>query len=332
MQSPLRSARSWRSRGLRGHSRHFDGWHSYRPGIASGHAPPLLPDLPDLRASWCRRGVNPYNNTQTAGEVVDKDIPWADPSRCALCGTQTKLCDSHIIPEMCYKPCYETIGTERKAILISGDAAVIKKPFIRKGVYCKLLCRSCEELINREYEMPFSDTWMSGRCIPQPFPSGPFVISCGEYRKFQLFHNSVLWRAGVAAMRFGRQFAWPQVYLAPKHEKRLRAMVFSGDLGNVTEYPVSGFFIVNPENPTKWMPEIIQEPIPKRIWGMNGFSTIFGGVNWIYWCSGHINPAVQRIALQPDGTLMTHSASIFENEELMHTHEEDFRRTGGHRR
>jgi hypothetical protein len=61
-----------------------------------------------------------------------------------------------------------------------------------------------------------------------------------DYRRFKLFHLSILWRASIATLAdFGA------VELG-EHAESLRRMILAGDAGSASMYPVAGTLIVRP--------------------------------------------------------------------------------------
>jgi hypothetical protein len=249
---------------------------------------------------------------------------------CALCHLQRQLRNSHVLPELCYKPLYETAGTERRAILIARDDARHKKPYLREGLRHPLLCADCEGFLSREYEEPFAKHWMSGACLPQNLTSGLQLVQTYDYRRFKLFHLSVLWRAGIDAQRFGRESPWHRVYLG-KHEERLRTLIRSGDPGQPGEYPIAGWFVTQPTEPQRWTPGAIHLPVPHQVFGMNCYKVMFAGASWVWFCSSHTASETTTITLRTDGVLSMTTRSILEDKNVLATFAEDFHRTGGRR-
>ena len=67
-------------------------------------------------------------------------------AKCFLCQKDGKvLIDSHIFPEFLYNPLYDE---NHQYFVVSSDSSKkIKRP--RKGIYEKLFCRDCEDILEK---------------------------------------------------------------------------------------------------------------------------------------------------------------------------------------
>ncbi len=114
-------------------------------------------------------------------------------SVCKLCLKDIKLCKSHIYPEYMYKHCYDEGHT-----YIEFDAekdSYNKKR--RKGLYEKLLCRDCEDII-MEYEN-YAKSVLYDEAKPHIYSGNKgFIKKEYDYKLFKLFVLSLLWRASVS--------------------------------------------------------------------------------------------------------------------------------------
>lgn len=142
---------------------------------------------------------------------------------CELCLQESKLCDSHIIPEFAFRPTYDETG---RAVEIRGERA--KK--LQKGYREKLLCPRCEDKLNEGWEKYFKEVWFDRPALPVHPTEGFFTIEGLAYRRFKLFHLSVLWRASVAQ---GDPFR--KVKLPAEDEEQLRRMLEADNPGPVAE-------------------------------------------------------------------------------------------------
>jgi len=146
---------------------------------------------------------------------------------CNLCGENRELCNSHIIPEFCYKPLYD--DNHRVARVNLPDERRLFSP-IQKGFREHLLCRNCEGLLNDRYERPFKKYWDKVQ-LPTSPPGAK--IAGFDYASFKLFHLSILWRAGVCSGKGLKESLGP-------YEEKLRAMLLSNNPGPVAHYPILG--------------------------------------------------------------------------------------------
>ncbi len=112
---------------------------------------------------------------------------------CKLCDEQQTLCDSHIIPEFCYRALYDE---RHKAVLVKNEPARESK--LQKGFRERLLCPDCEAFLNESYEKYFKEIWFDlGKC-PSTTDERVIRVDGLDYRRFKLFHLSVLWRASIS--------------------------------------------------------------------------------------------------------------------------------------
>jgi hypothetical protein len=145
---------------------------------------------------------------------------------CKLCLKESKLSDSHIIPEYFYKGIYDdkhkltSLSTEPKENLKRRS----------KGLYEKMLCEECENMINIEYEN-YGINILDGALGSFKYNLSKFtIINNVDYAKFKLFQLSILWRASVARNSF-----FSLISLGP-HEEKIRKMLLEKNPGEKHEY------------------------------------------------------------------------------------------------
>ncbi len=121
---------------------------------------------------------------------------------CKLCGTNTVLCNSHIIPEFFYLPMYVK---ERKIFEIHPKIDKKDKTH-QKGLREHLLCKNCETKLS-DYE-----TYVSGiyKKITYnndaPLSSGLRNFTNLDYKKFKNCYLSILWRMSISSIEFCKNF------------------------------------------------------------------------------------------------------------------------------
>ena len=231
------------------------------------------------------------------------------PTRCALCTNQAAIRNSHVVPKFCFEPLRDA---KNRMHLLTGNDADSHKPFTQDGPKHYLLCDACEGLINDRYEKPFKRIWFDRPIFPQSLPDGVIQFTVPDPAAFKLFHLSVLWRAGAAAIRYRDTSPWSDVVLH-HHEPRLRAMLLAGDAGSSEEYPFCGYFPVFPGNPTVPLMDLFVPPLQTKVFGMNAIRLQFAGVDWIYTLSSHMDHQFAQIRFQSDGTFSTMRVSMLEN-------------------
>ena len=224
---------------------------------------------------------------------------------CKLCLQPKKLCRSHIIPDLCYKPIKDSKGRIQS---IKANPHVHGPSTLQSGIWEQLLCADCEKHLNLNFEIPFKQFWIDQAPLPDHV-HGLTSITAPDYRQFKLFHNSILFRAGVSSHQM-----FSNVYLADKHRDRLRDMLLNCDAGTESEYPVACAAIVDQYD--RVMHDFIPQPYANCNYGMNSYCFIFSGCLWVYFCSSHIHPNVKQLALQPDGTLNLIPSLIYNNQHI----------------
>jgi len=194
---------------------------------------------------------------------------------CALCLQEKILCDSHIYPEFFYKKVYE----ENHIFYGFRNDPEVRPKLHRKGVYEPLLCKDCEEHINK-YEDYAAKVLFGG--VQKTIEQFPEKIVAGEllYDKFKLFELSLLWRSGVSKLP---EFA--NIKLA-RHEEILRKMIYDDNPGEQYDY---GCFISFIPNVQELMNRMVYplEPLNRKIWGFQIYRGIFGGLFWAFVVSSH---------------------------------------------
>lgn len=224
----------------------------------------------------------------------------AAPSRsqgvCRLCGRETRLLLSHILPEFLLKPAYDDKHRAREHTLRQHPVADIQKRLIQKGHREKLLCTNCETRFSR-YERYFASIWYGPQALrPSCGDLRGFIIQGLEYKPFKLFHLSILWRCGMSAreefhsVRLGR------------HGQKIANLLLADDPGPPNEYPIGAVALVNPDT-NEFMEGFVNSPISRRVEGHRVYIVAFGGCMWCYGVSSHHAPWFPR-SLHPDGSLV----------------------------
>lgn len=218
-------------------------------------------------------------------------------AECRLCQQDCKLCKSHIVPEFLYVPLY---NTDNKMMAISGRGGKGWKP-LQIGVWDYLLCADCEQHLNREYEQPFLTQWTPASRLPDRMPLGGAHSAVFDYPTFKLFHLSILFKASVSS-----KSTFQEVRLG-SHENRIRTMLLAKDPGQVWEYPILAFAVLNARCEVER--RIITCPIAARYEGHNVYGQIYDGAMWWISVSSHRNDMFCRAGLQSTGhmTLVANS-------------------------
>jgi hypothetical protein len=148
---------------------------------------------------------------------------------CALCHSDSELCESHIYPKFTYKRMREDEG---RFLELSTSRKNPDGRTAQDGFKEKLLCLSCEALFQKSEEY-FARVVNQKKLfdLPRPTDGKKWVRVHGfDYSRAKLFLLSILWRTHASKHpRF-------QMRLGDKHSNRLREMLLASDPGPSTEY------------------------------------------------------------------------------------------------
>jgi len=214
-----------------------------------------------------------------------------NPTPCALCCQSKPLRKSHVVPEFAYKPAYD----EKHRLVEYDPVAQQKTGLPQKGLYCRLLCDDCEQLINEEYEKPFLSYWRDGDVL-EPLATCELVVLDGiDYPTFKLFHLSVLFRAHASDLS---NFADIQL---GEHAETVRQMVLCGDCGDHSQYPILCWAIC--DNRDQILYAFVGPGHMIELDGAQGYCFTFCGCEWRYMITLDDIPQFAECCLQRDGTL-----------------------------
>lgn len=218
---------------------------------------------------------------------------------CKLCNNYSRLVESHIIPEFCYKPLYD----ELHRFPGCSDAQDGKIDIYQKGLKEKMLCNHCENTLSK-YESYVRDVLYGNNGIINKKDNNKEV----DYKKFKLFALSILWRASVA-----QEKSFQKVKLGGYHEEKLRELFFSGTPGKYYEY---GFFLsFNIGDDEKVIDDLMNNPDWKRIRdGHRLYRFLFVGIWWMFFVSNHSKSLPEEFfSLKEDGKLTIYEKKLSEN-------------------
>lgn len=218
-------------------------------------------------------------------------------SMCKLCKQERELCNSHIIPEFVHASLYDDGG---KMIGFKFGEEGIRSHLVQKGLREPLLCASCEQLLNHDYEQPNVGLWRKLASHEEEVPSGwaPFSTPDGakgihvrdiDYSSFKLLLLSMLWRSSVSRRR-----EFEAVELGP-YEERLRRMLLEGNPGAKLDFPCIVFLYKKPG--------VLLSPMRQRVNGHLMYHFILTTVQIWFFVSGHASQeSVVTMALSEDGS------------------------------
>ncbi len=193
---------------------------------------------------------------------------------CPLCGNEGNLCESHVVPEFLFKPAYDT--SHRLKFFNRGSSG---SRIFQKGFHSKLLCLSCEKILNEKYEQPMSKIWK--RVIPDKPPSNIFLCQDIDFNLLKLFHLSILWRASVC-----KHENYSHVSLGNFHEIQIKNLILEGNPVPANKCPIFGE-IITIRGTGKAMKGFVTSFSPKRVNGHRCYPFFYGGCVWQTFVSSH---------------------------------------------
>ena len=217
---------------------------------------------------------------------------------CRLCKAESKLCNSHIIPEFCYKGLYD----EKQRLIDVYDWRNEKTRFRNIGIREPLLCLNCEAHFAR-YERHcrrlFSDP------LPQPRAGTKRFLDLPRLDIFKLryFLLSILWRASESSDDF-----FKHVDLGLKHSEILRNHLLADTLPSYDEYGCWALALHYENKPLK---DLILEPTPSRIEDHKVYRFVFTGLVLFCFVSSHpISEMYRKCLIGNSKTVTIHRADL----------------------
>jgi hypothetical protein len=212
-------------------------------------------------------------------------------SICRLCKTDKQLRNSHIVPEFLHDDLYN----EKHQLSGINGVGTQNRQILQKGIREPLLCEDCEQHINEHYEKPFREQWLQKSPLPTVLAVHHIHWGNFDYSSFKLFHLSVIFRASVSSLA-----TYQAVSLGP-HEERIRNMILSRNPGLPWQYPMFGRVVVQPETRSPFL--MVSAPELLSFKGHRCYGMMYGGVYWCFCISSHRNLDLERIGLQPNGSM-----------------------------
>lgn len=194
---------------------------------------------------------------------------------CKFCRTDQPLCESHIIPELLFRPLYDD-KHRAKSIALDGSGP----RHIQKGIRERLFCQECEQFLSSRYERYFAEAWYQTNVIPNPVNMQFFEMRGLDGARVHLFHLSFLWRASVASdAQFG------VVQLGP-HEEPIRQLLRDEDPAAMRRYPVFGSLLYFAHN-HKPCTGLVTSPSTSMFDGYRLYGFCYAACFWNFVVSSH---------------------------------------------
>lgn len=217
---------------------------------------------------------------------------------CRLCQADTKLSNSHVIPELCYKELYDA----KHRLIDMYDYRNDKIRFRQIGYREPMLCATCEKHFAR-YERHCRRLFSDPLPHPRAGTTRFFDLPRLDDFKLRYFFLSILWRASESKGTF-----FQHVNLGPKHSELLRNHLLADTLPPFDEY---GCWALALHYENKPMKDFIVEPTPGRIEGHKVYRFIFSGIVLFCFVSSHPIPEMYRKCLiGGTGAVTIHRADL----------------------
>ena len=188
---------------------------------------------------------------------------------CALCLQEKELCRSHIIPEFLYKPFYDS---KHRYTGIHSDEKITLH---QSGAYEELLCRGCEEKLNK-HETYVSRHLANLHVNFNTLQIGELFHFNIDYKSGKLFFMSVLWRMSISAHSFFKDFS------ITLYNESLRKLILADDPGNVSTF---GCFALIPLINGKFIQDWHINPHTAKIKADDVCCVVIGGICYIFFLS-----------------------------------------------
>jgi hypothetical protein len=163
---------------------------------------------------------------------------------CRLCGDRRALCRSHALPESAFRPLLK--DGEGKAIVIVDDRTTpIHYSSDSWGV--NLLCRECEEKLNRAYDQYGIDVLKGHRCSVSR-GAGWVTFTGIDKQRFRMFFLSLLWRISVSHHECYQNINLPsdweqEIHSALRDANKVRGSLFTVRVFRLRDSTDGGFSV-----------------------------------------------------------------------------------------
>lgn len=207
---------------------------------------------------------------------------------CRLCGANTKLQNSHIIPEFVYKSMYDKKHTFMKI----SSSPYRKTQLLKKGLREKLLCYNCEQKLSR-YENYIYKFIYEGKKGQGILKNSIVYLKNLDYKQIRIYYLSIIWRMSIASHAI-----FAKVSLGP-HEERIKNLIDKDDPGDPSQY---GFLCVAPLIENQIYSDWILQPLCGKFENHKTYCVLIGGLLYIYFISSHgVSQSIQKGFIQKNG-------------------------------
>ncbi len=198
--------------------------------------------------------------------------------------------NSHIIPEFIYKPLYDKNHKFYGLNMTSKH----KEDFHQKGIREYLLCRECEQKIQK-HEDYVAKIFNGKQPLTKSTHNNIITLSSINYKKFKLFALSILWKCSVSNLPEFKDCA------LGNHEKKIHDMICNDNPGKALDYP---FFLGSVLDNNELADDLIVPPTKTRLENHRCYRLVFCGLSWVFIVSSHPKPEIiKNLCLKENGTV-----------------------------
>lgn len=203
-----------------------------------------------------------------------------------------------------YKPLYDPDEHKFHALT---NALKERNRRLQLGIWEYLLCLECEKRLQKNELYVRNLLFEKNVRLRGNRYKNAFVLYNLDYDRFKLFQLSILWRASVTSRR-----EFKKLNIAPRHEQRLRRMIFEGIPGEKYEY---GCLLLAIVDRGKLVQELVMPPEFFKRGGHRFTFMTFGGFIWLFIISSHMDKFTDyKFSLSKEGTLVVFKKELFELE------------------
>ncbi len=220
---------------------------------------------------------------------------------CKLCQAEAPLRRSHIYPDHLYRL---IVDSDHRYYAYTTQGA---RRVRQQGLWERLFCHDCEQLLSREYEDYFARYWLNANVLPGSIQDEAIVLRGIEYLRFKLYHLSILYRAGISSLPTFRH-----IDLGP-HQEWIRLMLL--EQSDSDKYHIVPAALIKDDRTV--VKRVMTFPKWSYIEGHTFYNTIYAGCAWGIKTSSHEFPGLSATGLQVNGDMLVNCEEYNDYEELM---------------
>jgi hypothetical protein len=185
---------------------------------------------------------------------------------------------------------------------MSNDPQLENK-IVQKGIWEYLLCSDCDNIKIGKYDKYAFEFCKKAWDLEIPIGKN-IVISEVNYKALRLFQLSLLWRAMISQKK-----EFDSVKFHPKHEKRIKEIIYNETLGEYYEYGCLMYLLVDKN---KILNYVMVTPHKFNYKGFSGVAFTFGGFVWTMLVNSHMEQfPLKKYLLKPESSLTVRKTEYY---------------------